>query len=93
MPRLDEILVQKGAAQAMPGIGQQRVHRPILCLYRRVKGVDAFQCGEVSLNGGDFCPKLAKFRGGRLDLSLVGRDHQIVALLGANFCKLATYAD
>ncbi len=81
MANLIKVLVKEAMAQAMPGIGQQRIDRTTLG--RRVEFVNPCGRSQVSLNGIYLHAVGAKLLGCLFDLRQVGSDQEIEAAFGA----------
>jgi hypothetical protein len=79
-----EILVEKAFSQAAAGVGEERVDRPSHSFGNSVELVDTLQSGEICLYCLDCRAQVAKVSRGVFDLRLVGGDHQIETILGAD---------
>src|SRR5918998_4857149 len=77
-------------AEAMPRIGHEDVGRPALC--SGVEPVDPFQRRKIGLHGFDRDAEGAKVLGGLVNLCLVGRDDEIIAVLGTKLGELVADA-
>jgi hypothetical protein len=82
---IGEILVHESVAESPAGIGEQKLDLP--AANRIVKGVDAFQCCQVSLDGYYLNRLPAQLFGRIFDLGLVGGDQKVKALSRATFCQ------
>ena len=78
-----EVLIEKAFAQSAPGIGQQRFDRPFAD--QCIELVDAFDLGEVGLQGIDLGAQRFEILAGLLYLRLIGDDHEVEAFLCAAF--------
>ena len=81
MPDLVEVLIEEGATEAMPGIGEQGIYGSTADGVHQL--IHAGFGREIRFDGGHVDAKRAKLVGGRLDLRLVGGDDQVVSFLGA----------
>jgi hypothetical protein len=84
-----KVLVQEAVAQAVAGIGQQRVHRA--APHGRQQGLQALARGQVALHRIHLRAECAKVGRGALQ-RLVRRDHQIKAVLGRAFGQVVANA-
>ena len=92
VPDRGEILVEKGFAEAAPGIGEERLDRTVQALCRGIKFIDAVERREIGLDRFDRGAERAEFAGRLHDLRLVGDDNKIKAVLRATFRQLVADA-
>jgi hypothetical protein len=76
-----EVLIEEAFAQSAPGIGQQRINRTPPD--HSIELVDAFDLGEVGLQGIDFGSQRLEILARGLYFRLIGDHHQVEALLSA----------
>jgi hypothetical protein len=76
-----EVLIQEALAKAPAGVGQQGIDLPPSD--HRAEFVDAFDRGEVCLDGIDLRAKCLEICRSLIDLGLVSGDDQIESVLGA----------
>jgi hypothetical protein len=82
---IGEILAHESVAQSPAGIGEQKLDLP--AANRIVKGVDAFQGCQISLDGCYLNRLPAQHFGRIFDLGLVGGDQEVKTLWRASFCQ------
>jgi hypothetical protein len=83
VPHLIEVLIEEAVPQAVPRVGEQRLHRS--AVGGGVEFVHAVKRGEIGLDGLDRCTEGTELLSGSLDGGLIGGDQQIESLFGAAF--------
>ncbi len=91
MAHLGKVLIQERMPEPMSRIGEKRTDRT--ALDRGIKLVHALDGGKVSLNRIDGSAESLELLCGLMNGSLIGRDQQVIAILGAELGKLIADAD